>query len=483
PVHAQVREAPGRRPLGEVGVDALARDDEGREQADTPAAVVAQDARRDVLEGLRLDRDVAVGAVLDARLDVERPQEVVDLGQRGDGALAAAPAGALFDRNGGRHAEDPVDVGPRRRLHELAGVGIERFEVAALAFAEHDVEREGGLAGPGHARDDSERVARDLDVDVLQVVLARMVHEDRVATALPHGAADVARLAQHGSGADGVAVLRERPPRMRLGHRLDLRRRAGGHDPAAAVAALGPEVDQPVGGRDHVEVVLDDKQRMAGVEQLPERPEEAGDVVEMQAGGWLVEDEERAALARPREARAGGARRRAGSGLRQEAGELQPLGLPARQGGYGLAQPQVVEPDVDQRLQSRADLARVAEEPERLADRQFEHVGDRPRAEPAAVGPAGVVRPADAYLEDLVAEATAVAVRATQVDVREELHLDVLEAGAAAGRAPAVAGVEAEGAGGVAALARDGRGGEQLAHGVEGADVAGGIAARGLADR
>jgi hypothetical protein len=47
---------------------------------------------------------------------------------------------------GGRDAEDRVDVGLGRGLHELARVGVERLEVAALALGEDDVEGEGGLA-------------------------------------------------------------------------------------------------------------------------------------------------------------------------------------------------------------------------------------------------------------------------------------------------------------------------------------------------
>ena len=60
------------------------------------------------------------------------------------------------------------------------------------------------------------------------------------------------------------------------------------------------------------------------------------------------------------------------------------------------------------------------------------------------------------HLEDLGPIAPPVAVRAAQVHVGEELHLDVLEAVAAAGRAAAVAGIEAEGAERVAALDRHG---------------------------
>ena len=86
-------------------------------------------------------------------------------------------------------------------------------------------------------------------------------------------------------------------------------------------------------------------------------------------------------------------------------------------------------------------------------------------------------------LEHLVAVARAVAVRAAQVHVGQELHLDVLEAVAAAGGAAAVAGVEAERAGGVAALLRRRLAANSSRIAVERADVARGIRARGAADR
>src|SRR6185436_31506 len=93
------------------------------------------------------------------------------------------------------------------------------------------------------------------------------------------------------------------------------------------------------------------------------------------------------------------------------------------------------------------------------------------------VGDAGapLVRTLALDLEHFVAIALAVAVRAAQVHVREELHLDVLEAVAAARGAAAIAGVEAERAGGVLALERRRLVGEQIADTVERADVARGI--------
>jgi hypothetical protein len=141
----------------------------------------------------------AVRAVLHAELHVEQAQEVVDLGQRADRALAPAAAGALLDGDGRRDAEHGVDVGPRRRLHELARVGVERFEVAALALGEEDVEGQRGLARAGHAGDDGEAVARDVDVDVLQVVLAG-VHADRAAGACARGRSGIGGFAGRAGG-------------------------------------------------------------------------------------------------------------------------------------------------------------------------------------------------------------------------------------------------------------------------------------------
>src|SRR5690606_23647732 len=101
-----------------------------REEPDALTAVAPHEARHDRILALRLDRDIAIRAVLRAELHVEDAQEVIDLGERGDRALAPAAARTLLDRDRGRDAEDRVDVRPGRRLHELARVGIERFEVA-----------------------------------------------------------------------------------------------------------------------------------------------------------------------------------------------------------------------------------------------------------------------------------------------------------------------------------------------------------------
>src|SRR5206468_11977861 len=92
--------------------------------------VVAQQFRRDSLLALRRDRRVVIRTVLRADLDVEQPQEMIDLGECGDRALAPAAAGALLDRHRWRNAEDRVAVRTRSALHDFPAIGIERLDLA-----------------------------------------------------------------------------------------------------------------------------------------------------------------------------------------------------------------------------------------------------------------------------------------------------------------------------------------------------------------
>ena len=150
----------------------------GAIDGDAFAGRESEDALDDLLGGLAGDGAAAVGAVRRADGGVEQAEVVVDLGDGADGGARAAAGGLLLDGDGGAEAVDGVDVGALHLVEELAGVGGESFDVAALAFGVDGVEGERGFAGAGEAGDDGEGVARDADVDVLQVVLARAADRD-----------------------------------------------------------------------------------------------------------------------------------------------------------------------------------------------------------------------------------------------------------------------------------------------------------------
>ena len=114
----------GRGPFREVGVIPLAIDHQGGQQADAVIAILRHDARGDLVDALRLDRNIAIRAVLGAEFDVEQAEEMINFSQRGHRAAPTAAAGALLNGHGRRNAVNRIDVGARCCLHELACIGI-----------------------------------------------------------------------------------------------------------------------------------------------------------------------------------------------------------------------------------------------------------------------------------------------------------------------------------------------------------------------
>ena len=449
-VHAQVGVAARAGPIGQLRVDALAVHDQRRQQADVLPAKLRHQLRGDALRRLRLHRRAVMDAMLHAELHIQQAQEMPDLGGGTHRALAPAARQALLDRDRRRDAIHGVHLGPAGRLHDAARVGVQALQIAALALVEQDVERQRGLARAADPRDHAELAARDVDAERLEVVLAGIDDLDGVVGPRRLAARAGDQLQRHAffravaAHAKRPVVLAQGLARVRSGVQAHILGRALGDDQAAGVAAFGAEVDQPVAGADHVEVVLDHHQRVPGIQQLAQGAHQLGDVVEVQPGGGLIEQEQRAFARRGLAAGTGALCR-----LRQKAGKLQALRLAARQRRHRLAQLDVFQPNIDDGLQRADHLAVVGEHRCGLADGQVQHVGHVHHARMRRAQRLAF----DGDLQDFGPVAFAVTVRAAQVHIAEKLHLHVFEARAATGRAAPVAAVEAEFARGVAALA------------------------------
>ncbi len=98
---------------------------------------------------------------------------IVNFGDGANGGARGARRRFLLDGDRGREAFDNVHFGALHLVEELARVGGERLDVAALAFGVDGVKGERRLARTGEACDDREGVPGDFDADVFQVVLAR----------------------------------------------------------------------------------------------------------------------------------------------------------------------------------------------------------------------------------------------------------------------------------------------------------------------
>ena len=428
---------------------ALATADDGREERDPLGAEIAADAVEDLAPGLRSDRLLALRAVLHAELGEQQPQVVRDLGDGGDRRGASAAREALLDRDRRRQPGEEIDVRLRHDVEELPGVRGQAVDVAALSLGVEHVEGERRLARAGQPREHDQAIARQLEGDVAQVVLARAHHADaaegRLRRRVPY------RLCVGGAGGIVQRVAQEAAG-GRGGRRGDALGRALGDHPAARVAAVGAEVDHPVGALHDLEVVLDHEQRVAAVDEAREARQQPLDVREMQPRRGLVEHEERVR-----------------AGLAPEVGgELQALRLAAGERRERLPEAQVVEADVGERLQAGADLGLALEQGDGLGDREVEDLADRASL--------------PAHLEHLGLEARPVALGAGHVDVGEELHLDALEAVAGAGLAAAARDVEGERGGGVAAEPRHVGAREARADALVGPEIGRGVGAGRRAD-
>src|SRR5208282_1734476 len=101
---------------------------------------------------------------------------------------------------------------------------------------------------------------------------------------------------------------------------------------------------------DHVQIVFDDDDRVAQVGQPVQHVEQLLHVVEVQAGGGLVEK----------------VKSFSGLALAQLAGQLDALRFAARQSHRRLAEMNVAEANIDQRLQLLFYLRNVFEDGQRV---------------------------------------------------------------------------------------------------------------------
>ena len=228
---------------------------------------------------------------------------------------------------------------------------------------------------------------------------------------------------------------REKFSRMRLRIARHLLGSSRCDHAAAAVAAFRPQIDHPVGGFDHVQIVLDDQHRSAAVEQFAKRGQQLLNIVEVQPVVGSSKIYRMPGIVLPGEMR----------------GEFQALRLAAGKRGAGLPEPQIAEADFFEHAQPRGDFRMRGEKCERLAHGQLQHFVN--------------VFLSVAHFEHAALVARAAAFLADQFDVGQEPHFHRHGAIALARFAAAAGNVERKMAGREAALFRFRRGGENFADG------------------
>ena len=161
---------------------------------------------------------------------------------------------------------------------------------------------------------------------------------------------------------------------------------SGGDNLPALVAGVGAEVDDPIGGFHDLKVVLDDDDGVTGVHQALENSQQHAHIVEVQAGGRLVEEEERGGRRGQRLVECGVRRGpRCGGGYHcfgEVADQFQALAFAAGEGVDGLAEPEIAKPHFFQQLQTlhraprRTGFGEAGQEGDGFFDGGVQQVGD-----------------------------------------------------------------------------------------------------------
>jgi len=254
-------------------------------------------------------------------LGIQRPDPVEHLGVRGRIAAGRPPDGTLVD------VDNLVDL-----LQTLDGVVVAGPLPATVQHLGQplvqDLHHQRALAAATDAGHTDELPQRDIDIDVLKVVLPRTPDRDPATETQPS-------LGGHGH----ALAPGEIGPGQAVGVLHDLLQRAFGHDLPAMLARARPQIDDPVGVADGLVIVLHDQQRVAQVAHLLQRADQAQVIALVEADGRLVQHVEHAG--------------QAAADLRRQADALR---LPTAERTGRPRQRQVVQTDIDQEANPRFDL-------------------------------------------------------------------------------------------------------------------------------
>lgn len=121
---------------------------------------------------------VPVGALVAGQPREQQAQAVEQLCGGAEGGPHSGHAGALPQREGGRHMLHLVDAGPCALGQASARIGAQRLEIATRPLRIEHAQGQRRLARARHPGDPHELAQRHRHIDVLQVVDARAAHLD-----------------------------------------------------------------------------------------------------------------------------------------------------------------------------------------------------------------------------------------------------------------------------------------------------------------
>jgi hypothetical protein len=109
---------------------------------------------------------------------IQHAEQVRERRYAADGRAGGRRAALLLEGDRRGQAVDGIDLGNAHLIEQASGVRDDRLEVAPLRLAVERAEGQRRFARARHAREDDQRITRDVEIDVLEVVFARPAHAD-----------------------------------------------------------------------------------------------------------------------------------------------------------------------------------------------------------------------------------------------------------------------------------------------------------------
>ena len=103
---------------------------------------------------------------------IEHPQQIRKRGDAADRRAGGGRTALLLQGHGRRQAIDFGDFGHAHLIEQPPGVGGDRFEIAPLGLGIEGAEGQRRLARARHAGENDQGIARNIEIDILEIVLA-----------------------------------------------------------------------------------------------------------------------------------------------------------------------------------------------------------------------------------------------------------------------------------------------------------------------
>ena len=259
-----------------------------------------QDCIDDLVRGLLFSLVTTRWAVHGPQSREQNSKVVVDFRHCTDRGSRSGPDGFLFDGNGRTEPMNTVDPGTRHLTQKLSRIRRQTLHVAPLTFRVQRIHRQRRLAAATGPAKDTHFTARNIQIDLLQIVLSGPIdvnpfgENERIAG--PPGPVCMP------AGSRFTVLPRLQPqcrPQRRTGVRLPGLCHIFGcpfaDNCSATCSSFRTDVDDPVRCLDHIQIVFDDNDGVAGFNKTVQHFQQLVDISKVKTRGGFVQNVQRPA--------------------------------------------------------------------------------------------------------------------------------------------------------------------------------------------